>query len=356
MNFEGTTAPIVPARGRALGAAASLLASVAVHGAFALGAAGVAWQIASEPTAPPSRAVLIRFEDVAAAEGIETVAAVGEPLPAPVPPLLETQALPQPAGQAPEPSRPTEPETQPVRERIAMELPPSILSAAPALAATRPAPSDVPARAANSQGDHADLSGAGGVRFAGLGASNARSVVYVVDASGPMVTSLPRVIEELRRSIEQLSSAQKFDVVLFRSTESGGGAEVFSPVLMRATPSAKRRLVEWLSQVSPTGASHPLAGLEAALALRPDAVFLLSRAIARSGGGVWQAGMEQTLARLEELNPPVPESGRRATLIQTIQFLEDDPTGIMQAIGARHGEGAGYRVIRRSEDIAGQVR
>lgn len=189
------------------------------------------------------------------------------------------------------------------------------------------------------------------VTFGGLGASDVRSVVYVVDASGPMVTSLPIVMEELERSVGRLSPTQKFGVVIFRATANQPAAESFAPVLVRATPSAKQLLSQWLSRVEPAGRSSPLAGLELGLTLKPDAVFLLSRSIQRSGGGVWEQGLDATMARLEQLNPTRPGTTRRPVLIQTIQFLDDDPTGILQAIGQRHGGGVGYRLVRRQQDL-----
>jgi hypothetical protein len=192
------------------------------------------------------------------------------------------------------------------------------------------------------------------VAFAGLGASSVRSVAYVVDASGPMVTSLPMVLRELERSISKLSPTQKFGVIVFRrQSDRGPAAEAFAPVLVRATPSARQMLHDWLMKIEPGGRSSPLAGLEAALAMKPDAVFLLSRSIQRSGGGVWELGMEQTLARLEKLNAIDVDTARRPVLIQTIQFLDEDTTGIMQAIGVRHGGGEGYRVVRRQQDLSG---
>ncbi|MBY0313026.1 MAG: hypothetical protein K2W85_13225 [Phycisphaerales bacterium] len=199
------------------------------------------------------------------------------------------------------------------------------------------------------------------VTFGGLGASSVRSVVYVVDGSGPMVTSLPIVLAELERSVSRLSPTQRFGVVIFRRLGDGSPAvESFAPSLMRATPSARVLLRDWLAAVEPAGRSNPLSGLEAALALQPDAIFLLSRAIQRSGGGVWDAGPEATLARLDQLNPMNPATGRRPVLIQTIQFLDEDPTGTMQAIAAAHTTGApaavGYRVVREQADLQAETK
>lgn len=195
------------------------------------------------------------------------------------------------------------------------------------------------------------------VSFAGLGATGVGSVVYVVDVSGSMVTSLPIVLRELERSIARLAPTQKFGVVLCRRTsESAPAAEAFAPLLVRSTPSARQMLHDWLGRIEPAGRSSPLAGLEAALSLKPDAVFLLTRSIQRSGGGVWEQGFESTMARLEQLNPAQGASRQRRVLIQTIQFLDEDPSGIMQAIGERHGGGVGYRVIKRQQDLLGARR
>jgi len=72
---------------------------------------------------------------------------------------------------------------------------------------------------------------------------------------------------------------------------------------------------------------------------RPQVVFLLSRSIARSHGGQWEGGLPAILKQLDTLNPPDPATGRRPTTIKTLQFLEPDPTGTMQAIARIHGSG-----------------
>ncbi|MGQ0628028.1 MAG: hypothetical protein ACT4PL_08005 [Phycisphaerales bacterium] len=194
-----------------------------------------------------------------------------------------------------------------------------------------------------------------GVTFAGLKAEKARSVVYVVDCSGPMVSTLPQVLAELRRSIDLLEPTQKFNVILFGDDgQSGGPYAQFDARLLDASPRNLGRLSEWLKAASPRGRSNPLDGLRAALALKPQAVFLLSRSIERSAGNAWGAGTKATLAELESLNPRGRDGARR-TVIKTIQFLEDDPTGTMQLIAGGHGGGGGsrgsgaYRVLRREE-------
>jgi hypothetical protein len=187
-------------------------------------------------------------------------------------------------------------------------------------------------------------------------------VVYVVDASGAMVTNIKWIKDELQRSIAALAPTQQFQVVLFRDrtgTTGEGLFEIFRSdpdapgALMPATASNKQALAAWLAEIQPTGRSNPVDGLRRALALRPDAVFLLSRGIRRTGGreddppgGLWGRGAEVILAELEGLNPRLRDGGPRTVVIKTIQFLEEDPTGVMRAIAERHGDGTGsYRVV-----------
>ncbi|MBL8764976.1 MAG: hypothetical protein JNM07_11970 [Phycisphaerae bacterium] len=208
-----------------------------------------------------------------------------------------------------------------------------------------------------------------GVTFAGLAAARARSVVYAVDASGPMVTSLPMVMREVERSVARLGPTQRFSVVLFRDAGDAetrdlsgfapgsvmtGRYAAFSTALVRAGAETKGLLHAWLGAFDPRGRSNPLDGLSSALAMRPDVIFLFSRSIERSGGGVWELGLDRTLEELEALNPVDRATGRRATIIKTIQFLEEDPTGIMQAIGRLHGDGEGaYTVVLPRSKLTG---
>ncbi|MGH7131652.1 MAG: hypothetical protein ACREJO_06880 [Phycisphaerales bacterium] len=180
------------------------------------------------------------------------------------------------------------------------------------------------------------------VTFGGLsqGGRQAASVVYVVDASGPMVSSLPQVFAELQRSVDSLTPTQKFAVVLFRDNGQSKFDE-FQPELRDASARYRAELGTWLRQhqSGAVGKSNPLDGLRQALTLKPQVVFLLSRSIPRSQGGQWDKGLVATLAELDTLNPVNPETGQRRTVIKTIQFLEPDSTGIMRQIADAHGSG-----------------
>ncbi len=324
-----------------LGVAVGL--SALVHACVLGVVATVVWRIAAtpQPSGPdkPADVFLLSIEPPKAVP----VAATKEAIPEPPPPPTPTPAPPPP----------------PVETRVAEteRVVPARASPAPVptrAAPSRPAAASIPARAVASQADQAERAPPIGVAFAGLSAQRAASVVYVVDASGPMVTTLPLVLAEVRRSVAALAGEQKFGVVLFseRADGAGGtggsasgaqgpGVRALASVLSPATVRNQAQLREWLKSARAGGRSNPLEGLRAAMAMQPQVVFLLSRAIARTGGGRWDQGVAKTLEELDALNPIDPATGRRRVVVKTIQFLEDDPTGLMQAIAAAHGSGGG---------------
>jgi hypothetical protein len=186
--------------------------------------------------------------------------------------------------------------------------------------------------------------------FATVDGDRAARIVYVVDASGSMATSLPFVRDELVRSVYRLDSSQSFQVIVTRQAPGSTIPEVrvFSGGAMLNTSELNiTSLVPWLGGISPLGRSAPLAGLEAALRLEPDLVFLLSRSIRRSGVSSATPRVDEVLARLDIMNPRRAD-GTRRTAIRAVQFVDDDPTGLMQAIAREHG-GVGaenaYRVL-----------
>ena len=97
----------------------------------------------------------------------------------------------------------------------------------------------------------------------------------------------------------------------------------------------------------PAGRSNPLSAMEAAMRLKPEIIFLLSADI--TGAGEYEISERQLLESLDGINPPDPETGRRAVRIQCVQFLDPDPAGTLQRIATEHGGADGYRYLGRSE-------
>lgn len=190
--------------------------------------------------------------------------------------------------------------------------------------------------------------------FGAKGEREAKKIVYVLDASGSMVSAFASVVRELKRSIDGLGSGQWFQVVLFNdgAIETPQGLwGVADGSLIRATPENRRAVYRWLETVRPQRRSDPLPALERALEFQPDLVFLLSKGILDGARGSedLERAREDILARLEQLNPRRGAEGRRRATINVIQFFDADPGDVLQAIAERHGGTDGFAFITRKE-------
>lgn len=274
---------------------------------------------------------------------------------------------PEPVAQVPEPPAEhevaeTAPEPEPVKLAEVVEHEDafeSIPAPAPKRPVTSvPSPAPVPAVASKpapapvemTPKTEAPIAG-----FAGVNVRKATRIVYAVDVSGAMAACLDSVLLELRRSIGRLDPDQRFQIVFFRQELNGEQRAVAiddsagNGALLSASPENKRRVDQLLRSARPLGRSAPLAGLKRSLEFAPDVVFLLTSNIRRSDQG---AGADaQILRALDNLNPVSRVSGRRPVVIKTLQFVEDDPTGLMQAIAAAHGDGPGSYVQLKVSEI-----
>jgi hypothetical protein len=192
--------------------------------------------------------------------------------------------------------------------------------------------------------------------FAGVAADRARTIVYAVDCSGVMVSSLPFVFAELQRSVARLEADQEFQVVLFHDPIGGIVPDVAGeeptleslfrhatllgdagkPALLSASVEHKLMLARLVKEARASGPSNPLTGLRIALSLKPDVIFLLSQGIKRSGT-IWGPGDAGLLAALDRANPRNPITGARGVQIRTVQFISKDPSGLMDRIAHEHG-------------------
>lgn len=191
----------------------------------------------------------------------------------------------------------------------------------------------------------APRAGAGSVSFAGVRGSNARKIVYVIDASGSMVSSNFIVIDELERSLQGLSPKQSFSVIFFQNND---GVELPpGGKLVPGTMDEKKRTIDWIKSIVPDGKTNPLAAIEKALTLKPDLVFLLSTGI--TGEGQFEIDQQDLLDLLDKLNPKDAATGHRAAQINCIQFLDADPLNMMERIAREHGGPNGYKFLSRKD-------
>ncbi|HVZ94753.1 MAG TPA: hypothetical protein VG797_09605 [Phycisphaerales bacterium] len=192
------------------------------------------------------------------------------------------------------------------------------------------------------------------VRFAGVGASNAESIIYVVDASGSMVSTFKYVLARLERSVEKLASTQRFQVIFFQRGDAIAAPhpeddQTLRPKrLIRASRDNVRAVMTWARSVTCAGMGDPIKALQTALALKPDAVFVLSSAT--TSATIRGLDKEKVLDELDRLNPVDRRTGRRDVMIKTIQFMDPDPAEILKSIGEKFGGGAeGYKFIGPEE-------
>ncbi|GAB4384939.1 MAG: hypothetical protein Kow0022_09110 [Phycisphaerales bacterium] len=281
------------------------------------------------------------------------------------PPLTDIAIAP---AQAVAPENPAEPEPAEAGTPSGQILPPSVApvptltarstGAVQAAVPSLPQPSSAVASIAIEGAEPPRA-----VSFAGVTAQAAKRIVYVVDASGSMVSSYAFVRARLAQSISHLSPTQRFQVILVRGRPSGEPEVLTLPdsdrssrdPLLRALPSVRERAIAWLRSIVVSGRSDPIIGLEKALTLDPppDVVFFLARGFQRSGPNAdWGQGVEATLRSLDRLNPPSRRTGLRPVVIKTIQFLDDDPTGLMKAIAEAHGDGPGSFRVLTADDLA----
>lgn len=185
----------------------------------------------------------------------------------------------------------------------------------------------------------------GGASFLGVRTTNARRIVYVIDASGTMIAYIQLIIRELAKSLDAMSAEQSFGIVFFQRNN----AVIVPPRrLVPGTAAEKSRSLEWIEDnVIPAGLSDPIPAFEAAFAMNPDVIFVLSANI--TGTGIYEVDQRDLLARLEELNPAKPPTGRRPTQINCIQFLDPDPLDTLRVIANRHGGADGYKFFSREE-------
>jgi len=166
----------------------------------------------------------------------------------------------------------------------------------------------------------ADFYGAGG---------NARKIVYLVDASGSLIDTLPFVLKELKDSIAGLVDEQQYTVIFF---QAGEPIEAPPTGWKSATPENKRRTFEFIrlesGNIVPRGKTDPIKALRLAMRYKPELMFILSDNI--TGRGQYEVGREDLLRFLNEVNKD------RKTTINTIQFLYPDPLNTLTDIAKEH--------------------
>jgi hypothetical protein len=150
------------------------------------------------------------------------------------------------------------------------------------------------------------------------------SFVFIVDMSGSMRGQrFVRAKNELLRAIASLHSDQRYYVIFF----SDGPLPMPAHELVESTPENLRLLQKWLRRVDCGGETNPLAALEMAIALRPDAIYMLS-------DGEFDPRIPKLIAGRQG-RPPIP--------IHTIGFVGRDGEPMLRELAA--DSGGSYRFV-----------
>ncbi len=169
---------------------------------------------------------------------------------------------------------------------------------------------------ANPFGGNVGADGPFAVGFIG-GGGNARKIAFIIDASGSLIDTLPFVIQELKKTINDLSDQQSFAVIF---AVDGHVVEMPPSGLTPATPEMKEKAMAWMDpragNVVPRGLTDPVPAVIQALRYRPDLLYILSDNI--TGRGHYERDQKELLAEIERANSA-------GTKINTLQFLYKDP-------------------------------
>jgi hypothetical protein len=105
-----------------------------------------------------------------------------------------------------------------------------------------------------------------------------RSFVYVIDCSGSMINhgALRRAKAELLASLDRLPPDARFGVIFFNLDPTTIADTAGRPGLMPATAANKAWAADRLEPIAPDGGTRPRPAVQAALAMKPEVVFLLT--------------------------------------------------------------------------------
>ena len=116
--------------------------------------------------------------------------------------------------------------------------------------------------------------GGGGIgprsNFAGT-STRANKIVYVLDATGSMMSSFDDLRRQLKMAVGGLRPPQSFNIIFINDKNP----PPLAPELLFASPENKRKAEEYVETMAPRGATEPLPALEKAYGMKPELINLL---------------------------------------------------------------------------------
>jgi len=219
-----------------------------------------------------------------------------------------------------------------------------------ALASLREQLGSVSNRIATLQQTHASwretLENRLGARSAENFSAEVERVVFVVDASGSLIDTMPFVIDALAERIERLGAEQRAAVIFYQD----GAAMEAPPVGMHPVSETTARRVRAFADpgrgnVLPAGTSDPIGAIERAALYEPDEIVLFTDAITNGR----TTGLNP--ARLIEAVQRINGSRSTALRLSAVHLFREDPLGSLRVITRMFG--GSYTFVDEPDDYDG---
>ena len=165
---------------------------------------------------------------------------------------------------------------------------------------------------------------------------NARKIVFVCDATGTMINKLGTLKHELQKAVQALSPIQAYNVVFY--TDGGKFHIADKNGLIMANLDNKRNTQRFLDDITPTGTTDPVPGLEAAFKQQPQLLYFLSD------------GEFNNLKSYKEVTDAISRFNKdKKVKVNTILFETFEPGAeeVMKQIAAENG--GSYRYVREAD-------
>lgn len=180
-----------------------------------------------------------------------------------------------------------------------------------------------------------------------------RKIVFLVDASGSLVDTMPFVVQDLGRMLDGgLNERCSFNIVFFSGRQMNaalgardGVAVLFPGGPVKATAAHCVKAIDWIGRIEAGGSGDALAALNRALEMDPDQIHVLSDNI--TGAGRWEMHQDRFMAAFGQAYAKAVARRQGVPIaFKTYQFVYPDA---MEKIGRRP------TLLRLVEATGGQV-
>jgi hypothetical protein len=174
------------------------------------------------------------------------------------------------------------------------------------------------------------------VRFVTVPGGNARTVVFVCDASGSMINTFGSLKAELVKAVLRLKSVQSFNIIFFQDEKF---AALDEKGLVFATPDNKQRAVRWLDTIATTGTTDPIPAIREAFRNKPQLIYLLTDADFPDNNAVRAAIARLNADRQIRINTIVfttgdaaPDDGVSGAFLSLMKQIAKDNGGLFSRV------------------------